>query len=286
VLDTADIVRDAMFRQLIANHRLMVSNRVMRKLLLVIVALFLAVGLGVTIGSAYILHQNSQAVTRARLLASDLQKLAVGASDYKAAQVIASKYGAVPYRNDRDTMDCADGYFENCEYMIPSNNRGLYRLTSKYPMLNHLLRSEWGGTATIGIAKGTVAEYSLWITYWASSGQLRGFGMVEGLSLPSDRAVQAKISENYSVERNDIQNGDAPRDLGFALEASLTPTASATERRRAWNLSFGCLTRGCGEICEVMPDAWRDFYLARGHFDVEKFGAAYMFCSRPPNISE
>jgi len=276
----------AIYRQLVAKQSRMVSNRDMRRFLLAIVAVLFAVGLCAAIGAAYVLHQNNQAVARARLLASDLQKLAVGTSDYKAAQVIASKYGTAPSRNDWGTMDCADGYFENCAYMIPLHNRGLYRLTSKYPMLNHLLHSEWGGTAIIGIAKGTVVEYSFWITYRASSGQLRGFGAAEGSSLPSDRAVQAKISDTYSVERNDIRNGDAPGDLGFELEASLTPAANATERRRAWNFSFACLTRGCGEICEVMPDAWRDFYLARGHFDVEKYGAAYIFCRRPPDVSE
>jgi len=286
ILPQGSVSSMGIFHQLAANHNRMVSNRVMRKAFLVMAGVLLAACLGAAIGAVYILHQNSQAVTRARLLASDLQKLAVGTSDYKAAQVIASKYGTVPYRNDWGTMDCADGYFERCAYMIPLHNRGVYRLTSKYPLLNQLLHSEWGGTATIAIAKGTVAEYSFWITYRASNGQLRGFGAVGGSSLPSDRAVQAKISDTYSVERNDIRNGDAPRDLGFELEASLTPAASATERRRAWNLNFACLTRGCGEICEVMPDAWRDFYLARGHFDVDKFGAAYMFCRRPPDISE
>lgn len=272
--------------QLIANHSRMVSNRVMRKFLLVIVVLVLAVGICAVIGAAYILHQNRQAVTRARMLASDLQKLTVGTSDYKAAQVIATKYGTAPHRNDWETMDCADGYFEHCAYMIPLYNRSLYGLSSKYPLLSHLLHGEWGGTATIGIANGTVAEYSFWVTYRASSGQLRGFGAEETSTLPSDRAVQAKLSDTYSVERNDIRNGDAPRDLGFQLEASLTPAANATERKRAWNLNFACLAHGCGEICEVMPDAWRDFYLARGHFEVEKYGAAYMFCRRPPDISK
>src|SRR5206468_1911221 len=71
----------ALFRQLAANHSRMVSNRVMRKFLLVVVGVLLAVCLGAATGAAYILHQNSQAVTRARLLASDLQKLAVGTSD-------------------------------------------------------------------------------------------------------------------------------------------------------------------------------------------------------------
>jgi hypothetical protein len=216
------------------------------------------------------------------MLASDLQKLAVGASDYNAARVIATRYGTAQYQNDWATMDCADGYSERCAYMIPLHNRTLYRLRMKYPLFKHISSTEWSGVAFIGIEKGTVEEYSFWITYRASNGQLRGFGAEEVSALPNDRSVQARISQSYSVERNDIRNGDAPRDLGFQLEASLTPAASTVERKHAWNLNFACLPRGCGDICEVMPDAWRDFYLARGHFDVEKYGAAYMFCGRPP----
>jgi hypothetical protein len=99
-----------------------------------------------------------------------------------------------------------------------------------------------------------------------------------------NRAVQARISDAYSVQRNDILTDDKPRDVGFELEASLTPMASAAERKRAWNLNFACLVQnqGCGEICDVMPDAWRDFYSGRGHFDVEKYGPAYLFCKNPP----
>ena len=67
------------------------------------------------------------------------------------------------------------------------------------------------------------------------------------------------------------------------LEASLTPTATAAEQKRAWNFNLACLqNQACGEICDVMPDAWRDFYVGRGHFDVEKYGPAYLFCKNPP----
>jgi len=75
-----------------------------------------------------------------------------------------------------------------------------------------------------------------------------------------------------------------PDERGFGLQSSLTPAATAAERQRASHFDFACLAQrqGCGEICEVMPDAWRDFYERRGHLDVETFGSAYLFCGNPP----
>jgi len=35
-------------------------------------------------------------------------------------------------------------------------------------------------------------------------------------------------------------------------------------------------------MCEVMPEAWRDFYQKLGRFDVDKLGSTYLFCSGPP----
>lgn len=120
----------------------------MRKLLLVVVAASAAIGLCTAIGTAYLLHQDDQAVSRAQMLASDLQKLTVGASDYKTAQVIATKYGTAPYQNDWGTMDCADDYFDRCAYMIPLHNPTLYRLRSKYPLVRHISSIEWSGAAS------------------------------------------------------------------------------------------------------------------------------------------
>jgi len=262
-----------------------VSNNAVRRLLLAIVALVLiAAGISGAVGAAYLWHHDADAVTRAQVLAADLQKLTVGTSDYKAAKEIATKFGTAQYDNHWGTRDCADGYFERCAYMMPLNRGPMLRFLLQHPFLGRLGLREWSGTARIYIEHGTVADYSLGVVYRASNGQLRGFAAEEGSALPERRAVQALISDSYSVQRNDIRAGGRPKDLGFGLEASLTPAASLTERRRAWNLSFTCLAQkqGCGDICEVMPDAWRDFYTKRGHFDVEKYGSAYLFCTNPP----
>jgi hypothetical protein len=233
-------------------------------------------------GAAYIRYQNVRAVARAQRLARSIQELRVGNSDYRAARAIASDFGTVPYENCYGTRDCSDGYFERCAYMIDANDKWLRRLLWKYPTLPRLRFEDWDGTALIYIKDGVVEEYSFSIAYRSKKGQWRGFGAEEGEAIPAYRAVQAVIAGAYSVERNDIRMGTYARDLGFELESSLTPAATPDERTRAWHFEFGCLAQrdGCGEICEVMPDAWRDFYNVRGHFDVEKYGAAYLFCAK------
>lgn len=191
----------------------------------------------------------------------------------------------MPYENDYGGIrDCAAGYFERCGYTITSNESGMHKLLSKTPFLRRLGFRDWGGTGFIYIENGTVQDYSFWITYQTSRGQWRGFRAEEGKALPENRAVQARLSDSYSVERSDIRMGERASDLGFELESSLIPGATINERQLAWHFEFACLAgqHGCGEICEVMPDAWRDFYSNRGHFDVEKYGSAYLFCTKPP----
>ena len=252
---------------------------------MVIVALMAIVAGVCVVMAAYFRHQAREEVARAEALAAHLQKLTVGTSDYKAARVIATKFGTVPYESDWGTRDCADGYFERCTYMIPSNHdQMMQKLLLRHPFLRHLGLHDWSGSARIYIKNGIVEEYSFGIIYKTPGGQWRGLGAKEGETLPEYRAVQARISNSYSIERNDVAMDDIPNDLGFALESSLTPTATPTEQQRAWRFEFSCLSRqqGCGEICEVMPDAWKDFYTQRGHFDVEKYGSAYLFCAKPP----
>jgi hypothetical protein len=63
--------------------------------------------------------------------------------------------------------------------------------------------------------------------------------------------------------------------------ASVLPHATTDERQRAWHFKLECLTQpaGCKEICDVQPEAWKDFYLRRGRFDAAKFGDRYVFCT-------
>jgi len=257
----------------------------MRRLLLLSALIIGVAGAGLVGGAAFIRRQNARAVARAEILAADLQQLRVGASDYRVAQSIATKFGSVPYENHYGTRDCRASYFERCAYMIACDNTRIHRLLFKHPFLRRLGFRDWGGTALIYVENGIVQEYSFWVTYQASNGQWRGFGAEEGKTLPENRAVQARISSSYSIQRNDVVMGDRANDLGFQLESSLTPAATITEQQRAWHFEFNCLSRrnGCGEICEVMPDAWQDFYDKRGRFDVEKYGSAYLFCAKSPN---
>jgi hypothetical protein len=89
-----------------------------------------------------------------------------------------------------------------------------------------------------------------------------GVGTRGSDDLPKYQQVQARISNSYSIERIGTS------ETGFGLQSSLTPAATETERWRARHFAFACLAqgRGCGETCEVMPDAWRDFYEKRGRF--------------------
>ena len=260
----------------------------MRKLLLVIIAAvtIAAVAVAVRFGAVITAyrHQARDDVARAEALEAELQKLTVGRSDYKAARVIATKFGAIPFENYQDDS-CTYGYFESCHYMIPSNrNREMMQeLLLRHPSLRHLGLHDWSGSARIYIEHGIVQQYAFMILYKTSDGHSRGLAAEEGETLPKDRDVQARMSNSYSVERNGVLGG-RPNDPAFFLESSLTPAATPTERQRAWHFEFSCLSRlqGCGEICEVMPDAWRDFYKQRGHLDVEKYGSAYLFCAKPP----
>ena len=242
-------------------------------------ALLIGSGVTVLVCSAawgYLLHQNQRAVARAQRLSVSIQKLKVGSSDYHAAQAITAEFGTVPPGNPDYMLDCGDGYFEHCMYYIPVN-KGWFRLLVKHPMLTHFGLRDWNGWAHIEILRGVVVEYSFSIEYMLKKGAWRVFGAEELGEIPTDRAVQAVISTTYSIERNDLMGYRS----GFELESSLTPAAKPDERKRAWHFEFRCLAErdGCGEICEVMPDAWQDFFRVRGHFDVEKYGEAYRFCT-------
>jgi hypothetical protein len=63
---------------------------------------------------------------------------------------------------------------------------------------------------------------------------------------------------------------------------TFTPQATEFERKRAWHYDFSCLaeTTCCNVICDVLPDAWGDFCVSRGRFDVEKFGGRYAFYTK------
>ncbi len=255
----------------------------MRKLIAITAGLVIIACIGTAIRAVYIRHYNTVQTSRVKDLAAALQQLSAGVSDFKAARAIANKFGTVPYDNHYGTRDCADRYFERCAYMIQLNDAPMRKLLIQHPILGHIGVKDWSATAFMYIQQGKVQEYRLTIIYKTSSGLLRGVSTEEQTSLPENRAVQARISDSYSIQRNDMAAGG--HDDGFELEASLTPTAHATERKRAWNMNLACLNQrqGCGEICEVTPEVWQDFYAKRGRYDVEKYGPAYLFCTKAPD---
>lgn len=258
----------------------------MRNSLLILSILLVAICLAVVAVAAYVRHDNAYRVQRAESLVQNLRQLAIGKSDYKVAEAIATKFGNAPppyWRSDYPKENCAaHDHFESCAFIIVMNDSPIERLWLKHRSLPHLGVRGWWGSAVIVVTSGVVNDYRFSVWYESSDGQWRGFGTREGEGLPKYERVQARISDSYSVERNDVDI--SMKERAFGLQSSLTPAATAAERQRASGFDFACLAQrqGCGEICEVMPDAWRDFYEKRGRFDVETSGSAYMFCSEPP----
>jgi hypothetical protein len=211
-------------------------------------------------------RQVSSAGDRVVSLVNELRALRVGESSYQEAKQIADKYGTVRPYSDWGSYDCTDGYFDGCRYQIvvqkPLVSRMLMRFPySKWPGLRY-----WNGTADIFIKGGKVCGYSFSALFRTPDGQWRGVG-AEETTLLGGRAVEAKVSNSYRIARNDVimTSSDYP-NKGFELTASVLPQATGVERQRAWHFQLECLTqsRGCVEICDVQPDAWRDFYLGRG----------------------
>jgi len=246
--------------------------RTLASLLLVAVILPLA-------GIWYLKRASSERAGRIEALSHDVQSLRVGASTYQQARAIAERYGTARFENDWGIRDCADGYFEKCVYQISIKSPVMNKWGRTMPLVSRLGLRPWSCYAHIFINDGKVAEYSFSTIFKSKGGQWRGFGAEEYKSL-SERAVEASMSGSYLVSRNDIVITDERNGLGFSLDSSLTPESSQEERRRAWHFELQCLAgNGCNEICDVMPEAWRDFYINRGQLDVQKYGERYMFCA-------
>jgi hypothetical protein len=230
----------------------------------------------ISAGSWFLRQESSQQVRKLGDLSHDVQSLRVGTSTYQQAKGIADKYGTVKYDDHLGTRDCADGYFERCAYQIPIKSPVMSKLGHHFPVTFGF--RPWSGYAHIFIDEGKVAEYSFSVIFESTDGQWRGVGAEEYNSLP-ERAVAASVSNSYLVSRNDIMMMDERNGLGFSLDSALTPQSSRQERRRAWSLEFQCLeSKGCDEICDVMPEGWEDFYTLRGKMDVQKYGEKYLFC--------
>lgn len=153
----------------------------MQRLLWLLVLIIAVAGVALVSGATFVRHENASAVARAEALAADLQQLRVGASDYKAAQSIVTKFGSVPYENYYGTRDCADGYFERCTYMIACDDTRIHKLLLRHPFLSHLGFRDWGGNALIYVESGTGERVFIladiqdlrWPVAWIRSGGRR-----------------------------------------------------------------------------------------------------------------
>jgi hypothetical protein len=259
----------------------------MRKALLALLTFTLAIGLAVVLGGVYLRRDNAHRVKRAQEVVGEIERLEIGKSDHTVADSIAAKFGTAPppywLRNRYNRENCAaPDHLERCTYILLMNNSPVELLLQKHQSMPRLGISEWWGNAQISIVRGTVDRYSFWVWYRASNGRWRGFGADVSPALPRFEPSQARISDSYSVRRNEMKLGKYESALG--LETALTLTASAEERKRALHIDLSCLSqgRGCGEVCEVMPEAWKDFYEELGHFDAERLGPDYLLCTEPP----
>lgn len=259
----------------------------MRKALLALLTLTLAIGLAIVLGGVYLRRDSVYRVKRAQEVVDEIERLEIGKSDHTVADAVAAKFGIAPppywLRNRYNRENCAaPDHLERCAYILLMNNSPVELLLQKHQSMPRLGIPEWSGNTQISIVSGTVDRYSFWVWYRASNGRWRGFGAEVSPALPRFEPAQAHISDSYSVRRIQMKLGKY--ESAFGLETALTPTASAEERKRALHIDFSCLSqgRGCGEVCEVMPDAWKDFYEKLGHFDAERLGPDYLLCTEPP----
>ena len=246
----------------------------------------LVAGLALAAVMAWAQRDNAYRLRRAQDIVRELQRLEIGKSDLSVADAIAKRFGNAPVPEGFITYPkeyCASPDRNgNCVYILSMNNSPLESLLLKYHWLPRLGAQDWTGYAEVILADETVSQYSYYVWYRASNGKRRAVGSRVSKMLPKYLPFQASMSDSYSIER--IGTGGTE---GILLQSSLTPNATTNEWQRASHISFACLgeKRGCGDICEVMPEAWEDFYKKRGRADVEHFGSDYLLCSKPPDQS-
>lgn len=231
-------------------------------------------------------RENAYRVRRAQEIVSELRRLEIGKSDLSVADAIVKKFGNAPLPEGwtKYTKDycAAPDRSDDCVYMLSMNNSSYDNLYLNHDFLSRLLFHRWSGFAAILLKGGKVTDYWFIVWYRASNSRLRGFGAHESRSRLRFEPDQARISDSYSVPG--FHTGHTSPEYGLGLESWVTPSANATERERAFHVDFGCLAgdQGCGEVCEIMPEAWRDFYETHGRLDVERCGSDYLLCSSSP----
>ncbi len=227
----------------------------MRKASLVLLTFTLSIGLAVVLGGLYLRRDNAYRVKRALEVVDEIERLEIGKADHTVADAIVAKLGIAPppywLRDRYNRENCAaPDHLERCTYILLMNNSPVELLLLKHQSMPRL-----------GIPE---------------------FGADVSTALPRFEPAEVHISDSYSVRRIEMKFGKY--ESAFGLATALTPTASTEERKRALHIDFSCLSqgRGCGEVCEVMPEAWKAFYEKLGHFDAERLGPDYLLCTESP----
>jgi len=247
----------------------------MRKARLTLLTSTLTIGLAIGLGATLLRQDNIHRVKRAQGIVNELQRLEIGKSGSGVADSIAMKFGNAPPpewlggRYNKENCAALD-HIRNCAYIMLINDSPIETLFLKHSNLPRLGIREWWGNAQIALSGETVESYSVWVWYKSSNGTWRGFGSEMRDALPKFEPHLANISAAYSVRRIDTRRSEMGPDA-FGLATALTPASNIDERHHASDIDFSCLARnkGCGEISEIMPEAWKDFHERLGSLDIE-----------------
>lgn len=235
--------------------------------------------------------ENGVRVARAEALIRDLQQLQVGKPGSKSeADAIVARYGSAPpppgvggtYSKE---YCAATNHLDTCTYQLVLNNspvlavgdQALTRWQQKHSSMRIPRVADWWGYAMITVRKDVVVLNSFWLWFRTPQGEWQGVGEREGVTLPRFEPVDARISNSYSLQC--LQPGNN------MLQTSITPSATSDERQRASRFDFTCLRQksGCRDMRDLMPDAWRDFYAMRGHFDLGRLQPGRITCGLSSN---
>lgn len=247
----------------------------MRKACLTLLTSALTIGLAIVLGATLLKKDNVSRVKRAQEIVNELQRLEIGKSGSGVADSIAMKFGNAPPpewlggRYDKGNCAALD-HIRNCAYIMLINDSPIEPFFLKHWNLPRLGVREWWGTSQIIMSGETVDSYSFWVWYKTSNGTWRGFGSEMRNALPKFEPHLANISAAYSVRRIDTKRSEMGPDA-FGLVTALTPASNVDERHHASDIDFSCLARikGCGELSEIMPEAWKDFHERLGSLDIE-----------------
>lgn len=110
----------------------------MRKALLTLSILGVAIGLVVVAGAGYLRRDNASRVQRADGLVRNLGTLIVGKSDYKAAEAIATNFGSAPapyWTSSYPKDNCAArNHLDSCSFIIAMNDSPIEGPVGEIPL--------------------------------------------------------------------------------------------------------------------------------------------------------